>query len=202
MPSCGVGHYVHSSLEGWAAEGRVYSLDMTQRTEAEDPLADQIAALQPRLLRFAISLTRDREEAADVAQEAIARALASAYRFTPGTNLKAWLFRILRNVHLNRRRDLASRGAVSIEELPVELVRMNDDSRPVEREVLLQAHLKAVMDAFRSLPPLFALPLYLTSVEELTYAETARILDVPIGTVMSRVYRGRRLLAGRLADRR
>ncbi|HKA09988.1 MAG TPA: RNA polymerase sigma factor, partial [Candidatus Dormibacteraeota bacterium] len=60
----------------------------------EGPIAEQIAALQPRLFRFAWSLSRDPDEAADLAQEAVLRALASQWRFTPGTNLKAWLFRI------------------------------------------------------------------------------------------------------------
>ena len=164
-----------------------------------EPLADQIAAMRPRLYHFACSLTGDPEEAADLAQETVMRALGATGSFTPGTNLKAWLFRIQRNLYLNRRRQ--TRGGlaeISLAELPVELP-STGGPRPVEREALARADLTAVLEAFRSLPPIFALPLHLTAVEELTYAETATVLGIPIGTVMSRVYRGRRLLLARLA---
>src|SRR5260370_25551902 len=100
----------------------------------EGDLAAQIGGLRPRLLRFAWSLTRDREAAEGLAQETIARALASQWRFQPGTNLKAWLFRILRNVHLNVLRAAGTRPAlVSIEELVVEPgSRYQQDANPVE----------------------------------------------------------------------
>lgn len=164
-------------------------------------LATQIVTLQPRLLRFAWSLTRDREAAEDLTQETIARALASQWRFQPGTNLKAWLFRILRNIHLNVLRAAGTRPAlVSIEELVVEPAGPHEQNvNPVEARVIERAELAQVADAFRKLPSAFAIPLYLTAVEELSYAETASILDIPVGTVMSRVYRGRRLLVARLA---
>src|SRR5579859_3907509 len=91
--------------------------------DPQGDLAGQIVGMQPRLLRFAWSLTRDRDAAEDLAQETIARALASQWRFQPGTNLKAWLFRILRNVHLNFLRAAGTHPAlVSIEELVEEPV--------------------------------------------------------------------------------
>ncbi len=164
-----------------------------------EPLADQIAAMRPRLYHFACSLTREPEEAADLAQETVVRALGATGSFTPGTNLKAWLFRILRNLYLNRRRDARGWPAdIFLAELPVELA-AEGGPRPVEREALARADLAAVLEAFRSLPPIFALPLHLTAVEQLSYAETAAVLGIPIGTVMSRVHRGRRLLLARLA---
>lgn len=164
-----------------------------------EPLADQIAAMRPRLYHFACSLTGDPEEAGDLAQETVMRALGATGSFTPGTNLKAWLFRILRNLYLNHRRGAKGHpGEISIAELPFELPG-EGGPRPVEREALLHAELATVLGAFRSLPPVFALPLHLTAVEELTYAETATVLGIPIGTVMSRIYRGRRLLLARLA---
>lgn len=163
-------------------------------------LADEMAALRPRLVAFAYSLTRDHEEAADLAQETIARALGSAWRFTPGTNLKAWLFRILRNLHLNRLRRVARMPeAMSVEELPVELAATGRALRSAEHEAVLNADLAAVTVAFRTLPAAFALPLQLTAVEELSYAETAAVMGIPVGTVMSRIHRGRRLLLARLA---
>ncbi len=71
---------------------------------------------------------------------------------------------------------------------------------PVEQAVILKAELAEVLAALRSLPAVYAAPLHLTAVEELTYAETATILGIPPGTVMSRVYRGRRLLIARLTE--
>lgn len=172
--------------------------------EQEGDLASQIVGLRPGLVRFAWSLTRDREAAQDLAQETIARALASQWRFQPGTNLKAWLFRILRNVHLNVLRAEGTHPAlVSIEELVVEPVGPHDHQlNPVEARVIERADLKRVAEVYRTLPTAFALPLFLTAVEELTYAEAASILDIPVGTVMSRVYRARRLLISKLAGGR
>ena len=168
--------------------------------EEEGDLSAQIVNLRPRLLRFAWSLTRDREAAEDLAQETIARALASQWRFQPGTNLKAWLFRILRNIHLNVLRAAGTHPAlVSIEELVVEPASPHEqDPNPVEARVIERAELRRLADVYRTLPPTCAAPLHLTAVEELSYAETALILDIPVGTVMSRVYRARRLLISRL----
>jgi len=171
------------------------------RLSEEGDLASQIVDLRPRLVRFALSLARDREAAEDLAQETLVRALASQWRFQPGTNLKAWLFRILRNVHLNMLRTAQTHPAlVSIEELLVEPAARDEQSQnPVEAAVIERAHLERIAQVYRTLPSVFAIPLYLTAVEELSYAEVASILDVPLGTVMSRVYRARRLLVSRLA---
>src|SRR5262245_4197865 len=168
--------------------------------QEEGDLAAQIVGLRGRLVRFAWSLTRDSGSAEDLAQETIARALASRWRFQPGTNLKAWLFRILRNVHLNDLRAARSHSAlVSIEELVIESGVEDGRQDPVEARVIERADVRQLAEAFRTLPPAFALPLYMTAVEELSYAEAASVLDVPVGTVMSRVYRARRMLMSRLA---
>ena len=164
-------------------------------------LGDQIAELLPRLVGFARSLTHDPEEAADLAQETIARALGAAWRFTPGTNLRAWLFRIMRNLHLNQVRDGAARPRIeSLQELREAA---GVDARlgfsPVEKHAIERASLDAVRQALAKLPERYAVPIHLVCVEELSYAETAAVLSVPIGTVMSRIYRGRRLLAAGLA---
>jgi RNA polymerase sigma-70 factor (ECF subfamily) len=165
-------------------------------------VAAQIVGLRPRLVRFAWSLTRDPEAAEDLAQETIARALAALWRFQPGTNLKAWLFRILRNCHLNAARAAGTRPVlVSIEQLVGEPA-SHESSDPVEERVIERADLRRVAEVYRTLPEAFAVPLYLSAVEELSYAEVAAILDIPLGTVMSRVYRGRRLLMSRLGGGR
>jgi len=168
----------------------------------EGAIAEQIAALQPRLFRFAWSLSRDPEEAADLTQEAVLRALASQWRFTPGTNLKAWLFRILRNLYLSRQRSASAHAeTVLFDDLDAYLGRGGREANPVEQAVIVKTEVEDVLAAFRRLPALYAAPLHLTAVEGLTYAEAARILDIPTGTVMSRVYRGRRLLLTRLTER-
>jgi RNA polymerase sigma-70 factor (ECF subfamily) len=170
--------------------------------EAEGDLASQIVEMRPRLVRFAWSLSRDREAAEDLAQETIARALASLWRYQPGTNLKAWLFRILRNAHLNVIRAAATHPAlVSIEDLVGEPAGPNDhSSNPVEDKVIERADLRRITEVYRTLAPTFAVPLFLTAIEELSYAEAAAILDIPVGTVMSRIYRARRLLIARIAE--
>lgn len=185
------------SAQGWSANRAVSERNL----EEEANLAAQIVELRPRLLRFAWSLTRDRDSAEDLAQETMARAIASQWRFEPGTNLKAWLFRILRNIHLNVLRAAGTHPVlVSIEELVVEPASPHgQDPNPVEARVIARAELRRIADVYRTLPPTFAVPLFLTAVEELSYAEVASILDVPVGTVMSRVYRARRLLMSRLA---
>ena len=176
---------------------------VSRNPEGEDDVAAQIVQLRVRLVRFAWSLTHDSETAEDLAQETIARALGSRWRFQPGTNLKAWLFRILRNVHLNALRSAGTHPAmISIEELVAEPAGHDDGPNPVEARVIERADVRRVAEVYRSLPPAFAIPLYLTAVEGLSYAEAASILDVPVGTVMSRVYRARRLLLSRLVGGR
>ena len=168
--------------------------------EAGGDVAAQIVSLRPHLVRFAWSLSRDPEVAEDLAQETIARALAAQWRFQPGTNLKAWLFRILRNVHLNDVRSAGARPSlVSIEDLVGEPISLEQSLDPVETQVIERAEVRRIAEAYRTLPANFAIPLYLTAVEELSYAEAALILDIPLGTVMSRVHRARRLLMSRLA---
>ena len=165
---------------------------------ASDDLAAEIAAEAPRLQSFAYSLTRDRSEAEDLSQETVVRALTAAGRFQRGTNLRAWLFTIARNLHISRVRSAARRPSTSMEDLVMELPDQPGVLDPVEQEVLARADVSALMTAFRTLPPAFAEPLRLTAIEELTYQETALRLGIPIGTVMSRIYRGRRLLLKQL----
>ena len=182
-----------------AGGGQRYAVSVAG--EREDLVAHEIVSLQPNLYGFAWSLTGDAEEAADLAQEATARALGARHSFTPGTNLKAWLFRILRNLHLNRgRSERLHLKALSIEQVSDQAASTAAASKPLEHEVLVRAELSAVLRAFRDLPEVLRIPLYLTAVEGMRYAEVARQLGIPIGTVMSRVYRARRRLLARLAE--
>ena len=161
------------------------------------------------LYRTALRLTRVPADAEDLVQDTYLKAFRAAGRFEPGTNLRAWLFTILHNSVRNRARDRA-RGRVIIDSETVE--RATDapagftlGARPGEtpetlllRQTLtpdLQAAIDALPDAFRQ-------AVWLRDVEEFSYTEIADMLSIPIGTVMSRISRGRRLLFDRLTAER
>ena len=111
----------------------------------DEVVADEIVDLQPGLYRFARSLTRDPDEASDLAQEATARALGALRSFTPGTNLRAWLFRILRNTYLNRRRAARLHPApVPLETAPDNAGPADGRRAPVEHDVLVRSELPIV----------------------------------------------------------
>lgn len=156
-----------------------------------DAFADELVAMRPRLVAFARTLVFDIDDAEDLAQETLVRAVGARDRFRPGTNLRAWLFTILRNVHLNQRRMELRRprpGVLGDQPEPATLVQLDD-------EVIARTEAADALRLMRRLPPTFAVPLHLVAVEDLTYTEIAAVLEVPVGTVMSRIYRGRRLLA-------
>ena len=151
----------------------------------------------------ALRLTHNRAEAEDVVQETCLRAFRNFHRFTAGTNCRAWLFRILRNVFLNRIRDgsrevLDPQGAPAEGESAALTSPMIDVESPEEH--LLQSVVHGDVDrALRALPLAFREPVVLADLEGFSYREIAEILECPIGTVMSRLFRGRRLLRQSLA---
>lgn len=190
--TCRVVQVVAAAIGQWAGLNNAQEWGFSAETQGEpdgvnqgsvEPgadLAGQISAMHPRLLNFAQSLTHDREAAADLAQETMVRALAAQWRFQRGTNLKAWLFRILRNIHLNALRTRTHPGLVSIEELVAEPTSSHEHNlNPVEAEVIERADLRRVSEVYRTLPPPFAIPLYLTAVEAFSYAEVAAICSPP-----------------------
>jgi len=115
----------------------------------------------------------------------------------------AGLFSILRNAYLNQRRTARLHpDPVAFPPSPADIEWSGGGQRPVEHNVLVRAELRAVLLAFRQLPEQYATPLYLTAVEERSYAEVASKLGIPIGTVMSRTYRARQMLFTRLTEER
>jgi len=146
------------------------------------------------LYNFAHWLTQSREEAEDLVQETYAKALRGFGSFQPGTNFRAWIFRILRNTFLTSRTGLAAARTVSLE--------TEDDqeqtvavSRETPESILLeQASQQQVQAALEQVPVIFREVLLLCDVEEMSYQEIAETLGVPIGTVMSRLYRARKAL--------
>jgi RNA polymerase sigma-70 factor, ECF subfamily len=150
----------------------------------------------------ALRLTRDGDSARDLVQDTYLKALRAQSRFVPGTNLKAWLYTILHNTWRNRRRD-HGRARVAFDSETVDAA--VDAGRPGVVEVttpeslllgaVLDEDLRAALDR---LPDAFREAVWLRDVDDLTYQEIADVLAVPIGTVMSRISRGRKLLHGYL----
>jgi RNA polymerase sigma-70 factor (ECF subfamily) len=165
--------------------------------------AEALASLDS-LYRTALRLTRVPADAEDLVQETYLKAFRAADRFEPGTNLKAWLFTILHNTALNRFRDRSRQPVVYDSETVDRAADASSEARGARfaetPETLLLAgtldpDLKAAVDA---LPDVFRQAVWLRDVEEFSYAEIARMLTIPVGTVMSRISRGRRLLFDQL----
>ena len=149
--------------------------------------------LLPSLLRQALWLTQNEAEAEDLAQEALSKALRAFDSFAPGTNFKAWIFRILRNTFLTTRTAIASTRTSFLEDS--EEIEATTATDPTPEETLIQLDdAAAVQHALTQLPPHLRDCLLLCDVEELRYKEIAGILDLPLGTVMSRISRARAAL--------
>jgi len=142
----------------------------------------------PALLRTATRLAGSRAAAEDLVQETVLQAWRSFGRFEPGTNCRAWLYKILMFSHSRQRRDQSRRPMATGLDAAQESALQFDPQTP---DTLTAASVKA---AFDQLPEQFRTAVLLVDVEELTYREAADALDVPIGTVMSRLNRGRRLM--------
>src|SRR5437016_1162643 len=169
---------------------------------AEDFSAEALQFLEP-LFATAMRLTRNRADAEDLVQDTFVKAFRHSEQFKRGTNLRAWLYTILHNTWRNRRRD-ASRDAVEVDSDQVEQAAAGGGGgEPVEtpERILmrstLDADLQAALDA---LPDAFRQAVWLRDVEEFSYAEISQMLNVPMGTVMSRISRGRRMLFERLSS--
>jgi RNA polymerase sigma-70 factor, ECF subfamily len=154
----------------------------------------------------ALRLTRDADAAQDLVQDTFLKAFRGASRFAPGTNLKAWLYTILHNTWRNRRRDRA-RSRLDFDSDAVDLAAEGAGTAPPLAASPEEALLEGVMDeelrdALEGLPEMFREAVWMRDVEELSYQEIAAALDVPIGTVMSRISRGRKQLFTRLTAAR
>lgn len=166
-------------------------------------LREELLTVQPALLRFARALTRDPDGADDLVQETMARALRFEDHYTPGTDARAWLFTIARRIQQKRwRADSRRPRVVSISDLGA-----HDDSgvepvsaMDVEPTVMRRFNREQIMVALSRLPTENAVPLRLFAGEDMPYRQIAEVLDVPLGTVMSRIHRGRRQLARLLLE--
>ena len=152
-----------------------------------------------RLYNFAHWLTRNREEAEDLVQETYVKALKGFSSFEPGTNFKAWIFRILRNTFLT------SRTGLKAATVPLDL-QDNDSALPVENEtpetiLIDRASERIMQEAIEELPVPFREILLLCEVEEMSYQDIAATLAIPMGTVMSRLSRARRALRSTVKEK-
>lgn len=139
----------------------------------------------PALRRFAFSLTRNEDDADDLVQDSVERALAKAHYFEAGTNLKSWLFTLCKRLFLNQMRRRQTQGhAIDIDDAPQSKI-AEDASQEISAEC------RETLERFETLPMRDKVVLSLIVVEGVKYEEAAQILDVPVGTIRSRLSRAR-----------
>src|SRR3954463_11081026 len=167
---------------------------------------EEALELSDQVYRVARRLVPSREEAEDLVQQTYERAFRSWRQYTPGTNLRAWLLRILTNLNIDRgRRQQRTPQTTSIDEagdyfLYNKLESTVPEENPDEERVIERLSQDSVVDALADVPHDFRDVVVLVDIGEFSYADAAQILDIPVGTVMSRLHRGRRILKRNLAE--
>ena len=166
----------------------------------------QALPLMPQLYGAALRWTRNPSDAEDLVQEAFAKAFVAWGQFQQGTNLKAWLYRIMTNTHINmynkRAKDQAKGGLDDLEDWQIGSAESVTSlaSRSAELEAIDNLPSDTIRKALHDIPEEFRMVVYYAVVDGLPYADIAEIMDTPIGTVMSRLHRGKKMLRKMLAE--
>ena len=179
---------------------------MSDKSAKLKSFEEQALPLMPQLFGAALRWTRNPSDAEDLVQETFAKAFAAWDKFEQGTNLKAWLFRIMTNTHINlynkRSKDQAKTALDDLEDWQVgggeSLTSVT--TRSAEAEALDNMPAQIIKNAMNELPDEFRMVVYYAVVEGLPYAEIAEVMETPVGTVMSRPHRGKKMLRTLLHD--
>jgi RNA polymerase sigma-70 factor (ECF subfamily) len=180
---------------------------IAEEARARVRFEEEALELSDQVYRVARRLVGSRDEAEDLVQQTYERAFRSWRQYTPGTNLRAWLLRILTNLNIDRgRRQQRSPQTTSIDEagdyfLYNRLEASTPDGNADSERVLERLSQDSIVDALSEVPHDFRDVIVLVDIGEFSYADAAQILDIPIGTVMSRLHRGRRILKTNLAEK-
>src|SRR5438309_10899486 len=180
---------------------------LAEEARARVRFEEEALGLSDQVYRVARRLVGSREEAEDLVQQTYERAFRSWKQFTPGTNLRAWLLRILTNLNIDRgRRQQRTPQTTPLDSeagdyfLYNKLESQVPEENPDEERVLERLSQDSIVDALAEVPHDFRDVIVLVDIGDFSYADTAQILDIPIGTVMSRLHRARRILKGELAE--
>jgi RNA polymerase sigma-70 factor, ECF subfamily len=180
---------------------------IAEEARARVRFEEEALELSEQVYRVARRLVGSRDDAEDLVQQTYERAFRSWQQYTPGTNLRAWLLRILTNLNIDRgRRQQRSPQTTSIDEagdyfLYNRLEASTPDGNADSDRVLERLSQDSIVDALSEVPHDFRDVIVLVDIGEFSYADAAQILDIPIGTVMSRLHRGRRILKKNLAEK-